>query len=136
DTDLTDYTDKSLMIERQPHSPSKIRVIRFIRVICVVCCFFVLPVFPQDRGSACIGTHELSRPARTWEFLDAVGKRAGLFGNEAGRFEAWVYPLKIFRSSSVPCALDERRIPASVLVRNLVMRPEGPTLTFSSDAFS
>src|SRR4029077_1628425 len=38
---------------------------------------------------------ELSRPVRPWEFLCAVGTRAGLFGNEAGRMEAWVYPLKL-----------------------------------------
>ncbi|HWY67817.1 MAG TPA: amylo-alpha-1,6-glucosidase [Terriglobales bacterium] len=124
------------MIERQPHRPSNIRVIRLIRAIRVVCCFLVLPVWAQSRDSVQIGTHELSRPARPWEFLDAVGKRAGLFGNEAGRFEAWVYPLKLFRDFEVTFVLDDRRIPASALVRNLVMRPEGPTLTLSSDSFS
>ncbi|PYV67098.1 MAG: hypothetical protein DMG96_40365, partial [Acidobacteria bacterium] len=36
---------------------------------------------------------ELTRIARPWEFLSAVGTRAGFFGNEAGNFEAWVYPL-------------------------------------------
>src|SRR5690242_1021551 len=41
---------------------------------------------------------ELSRAARPWEFLCATGQRAGLFGNEAGAMEAWVYPLKIFRN--------------------------------------
>jgi hypothetical protein len=40
---------------------------------------------------------EFSRPVRSWEFLAAVGTRAGLFGNETGNFEAWVYPLKILR---------------------------------------
>ena len=40
---------------------------------------------------------ELSRTIRTWEFLPVVGTRAALFGNETGRLEAWVYPLKIFR---------------------------------------
>src|SRR5439155_15930828 len=28
---------------------------------------------------------ELSRPVRSWEFLAAVGTRAGIFGNEAGK---------------------------------------------------
>ena len=31
---------------------------------------------------------ELSRTVRTWEFLPVVGTRAGLFGDETGRFEA------------------------------------------------
>jgi len=43
-------------------------------------------------------TLELSRPARPWEFACSVGQRAGMFGNEAGQFEAWVYPLKILRN--------------------------------------
>ena len=124
------------MIERPPHRPSTIRVLRLIRVICVVFCFFVLPVFAQNRDLVQIGTHELSRPARPWEFLDAVGKRAGLFGNEGGRFEAWVYPLKLFRDFDLTFALGDRRIPAASLVRTVTMRPEGPTLTFSSDSFS
>src|SRR5260370_27645379 len=40
---------------------------------------------------------ELSRAVRPWEFLPIIGTRAGLLGNETGRMEAWVYPLKIFR---------------------------------------
>jgi hypothetical protein len=42
-------------------------------------------------------TPQLSRTVRTWEFLPVVGTRAALFGDESGRMEAWVYPLKIFR---------------------------------------
>src|SRR5690348_1424126 len=80
-----------------------------------------------------IGTHELSRPARPWEFLDAVGKHAALLGNEAGRFEAWIYPLKLFRDFDLTFVLNNRRIPAASLVRTITMHPEGPTLTFSSD---
>src|SRR5437879_13431617 len=40
---------------------------------------------------------ELSRAVRPWEFLPVTGTRAALLGNESGRMEAWVYPLKIFR---------------------------------------
>jgi len=35
-------------------------------------------------------TMELFAPDRPWEFLSSVGQRAGMFGNEAGNFEAWV----------------------------------------------
>ena len=41
---------------------------------------------------------EISRAARPWEFVDVTGDRAALLGNESGRFEAWVYPLKIVRN--------------------------------------
>src|SRR5438105_1406568 len=55
---------------------------------------------------------ELSRPVRPWEFLDAVGPRAGLFGNEAGQFEAWVYPLRIFRDFTLRFHYEGHIIPA------------------------
>ncbi len=51
---------------------------------------------PASAGQPPVAT-ELSRADRPWEFLSSVGQRAGLFGNEAGNFEAWVYPLKILR---------------------------------------
>jgi GH15 family glucan-1,4-alpha-glucosidase len=82
------------------------------------------------------GIRELSRPARPWEFLDAVGKHSALLGNEAGRFEAWVYPLKILREFDLQFILSDRTVPASSFVRRVTMRPEGPTLTFSSDSYS
>ena len=88
-----------------------------------------------DKGIE-IRDRELSRPARSWEFLDAVGKHSGLLGNESGRFEVWVYPLKIFRDFDLTFVTSDRRIPAASLVRRLTMRPEGPTLTFASDSFT
>ena len=117
-------------------STCSIRVIRDIRAIRVVffCCFVVAAYSEVPRVE--IGTHELSRPARPWEFVDAVGQHSGLLGNESGRFEAWVYPIKIFRDFDLTFVLADRRIPASSLVRRLVMRPEGPTLTFTSDSFT
>src|SRR4029077_12582507 len=57
-------------------------------------------------------------------------------GNESGRFEAWVYPLKLFRDFDLTFILNDRRISAASLVRTITMRPEGPTLTFSSDSFN
>src|SRR5438034_10304173 len=70
---------------------------------------------------------ELTRTARPWEFLSAVGTRAGFFGNEVGNFEAWVYPLKLFRNFSVRFHVHGRVIPADVLVRRLAVRPEWRT---------
>ena len=102
-------------------------------------CLIVSSTYAQNRSvfnGVLIGDHELSRPARPWEFLDAVGKRSGLFGSESGRFEAWVYPIKIFRDFDVTFVLGDRRVPASSLVRRLTVRPEGPTLTFASDSFT
>src|SRR6267142_3068072 len=78
---------------------------------------------------------ELSRPARPWEFLAAVGKKAGLLGNESGKVEAWVYPLKILRDFKLTFLTEGREIPAETLVRTIVARAEATTLVYSGDTF-
>jgi glycogen debranching enzyme len=82
------------------------------------------------------GSLELSRPVRSWEFLPLVGTKAGLFGNESGEMEAWVYPLKIFRKFHLTFHVDGRALPAESLVRTLVVHPESATLIYAGDSFS
>ncbi len=79
---------------------------------------------------------ELSRTDRPWEFLSAVGMRGGLFGNEAGQFEAWVYPLKILRDFHLRFHVEGRVIPAETLARTVTTRPESSTILYSSDTFA
>lgn len=78
---------------------------------------------------------ELTRTIRTWEFLPIVGTRAGLFGNETGRFEAWVYPLKIFRDFHLTFHVDGRALPAESLARTLTVRPESASILYAGDSF-
>jgi glycogen debranching enzyme len=78
---------------------------------------------------------ELSRTVRTWEFLPIVGSRAGLFGNEAGRFEAWVYPLKIFREFHLTFHVGDRDLPGESLARTLTVRPESASILYAGDNF-
>jgi len=78
---------------------------------------------------------ELSRTVRTWEFLPVVGMRAGLFGNETGHLEAWVYPLKIFRAFHLTFHVGGRALPAESLARTLTVRPESATLIYVGDSF-
>jgi len=82
------------------------------------------------------GSLELSRPARTWEFLPVVGQRAALFGNERGQMEAWVYPLKVLRNLHLIFYVDGHAVPAEDLVRTVMVRPESVTLVYSGDDFS
>ncbi len=79
---------------------------------------------------------ELSRDARPWEFFCAVGTRAGLFGNESGNLEAWVYPLKILRNFHLRFLTEGRSQPAEALVRSVSVRPESSTIVYASDTFS
>jgi GH15 family glucan-1,4-alpha-glucosidase len=79
---------------------------------------------------------ELKRAVRPWEFLSAVGTKAGLLGNEAGRMEAWVYPLKIFRDFHLNFHVDGKTLAADSLARTLITQPESSTIVYTGDTFS
>ncbi len=78
---------------------------------------------------------ELTRTVRSWEFLPVVGSKAGLFGNETGRFEAWVYPLKIFREFHLTFHVSGRALPAESLARTLTVHPESASILYVGDSF-
>jgi len=81
------------------------------------------------------GELELSRAVRPWEFLSAVGQRAGLLGNEAGRMEAWVYPLKILRDFRLRFQVDGKTLAAEDWARTVETRPESSTIVYAGDTF-
>src|SRR5438876_1165220 len=62
--------------------------------------------------------------------------RAGLLGNESGRMEAWVYPLKIFREFHLKFHTEGRVLPAEALARTVTVRPESATILYASDTFT
>ncbi len=72
---------------------------------------------------------------RPWEFLSAVGTRAGIFGNEAGTLEAWVYPLKIVRDFHLVFHIEGRALPAESLARTVSVQPEACSILYAGDAF-
>ncbi len=79
---------------------------------------------------------ELSRPVRSWEFVSAVGTSAGIFGNEQGTLEAWVYPLKIVRNFHLLFHIAGATLPAETLARTLIVHPESSTIVYAGDVFS
>ena len=78
---------------------------------------------------------DITRPVRPWEFLSAVGKRAGVFGNESGRFEAWVYPLKILRQFHLNFHVAGEVLSAESLARSITVRPESTSILYAGDTF-
>jgi len=102
-----------------------------LKRICFVS-FLLVAVHLQAQQSRNL---ELSRPIRSWEFLPVVGSRAGLFGNEAGRFEAWVYPLKLFRDLHLTFHVGDRALPAESLARTLTVHPESASILYAGDSF-
>src|SRR5262245_16817419 len=119
-------------------SNSLLRIWRTTAVAGVICCVGALAsgAAAQKVSHSLDGGLLIERPARTWEFLCAVGKKAGLFGNESGRVEAWVYPLKILRDFHVTVLHEGKAIPAETLVRTIEARPEATTLALAGDTFS
>src|SRR6266403_614832 len=87
---------------------------RFTAAACTL--LLCLPIFSSIAAIAeqSSPSLELSRSVRSWAFLPVVGTRAGLLGNESGQMEAWVYPLKIFRSFHLTFHVDGREWPAAV----------------------
>lgn len=79
---------------------------------------------------------ELVRAARPWEFVDAVGTRSALLGNESGNLEAWVYPLKILRNFHLRFKVDKKTLDARALARSVRVRPESTTIVYAWDTFS
>ena len=100
----------------------------FLFALCLVCGF---PAMAQQPAQEL----QLTRTVRSWEFLPVVGSRAGLFGYETGDFEAWVYPLKIFRDFHLIFHTGDRALPAESLARTLTVRPESASILYAGDNF-
>lgn len=90
------------------------------------------------RFAARISALEIAGPARTGRYLEASGRRAALLGNESGRFEAWVYPLKV--AHGVDLAFETAAyadpIPGTSLATAVTVRPEGVIVRYAHAAFT
>ncbi len=86
-------------------------------------------------GAGMGATLELSRPARQWEFMDAVGPRAAMLGTESGTLEAWAFPLKLLRDFRLVFMVEGRAIPAASLSRRIIARPGSFSVLYSGDDF-
>jgi glycogen debranching enzyme len=110
---------------------------RFLLAVLLLSVIACLAFAKTENASTTPGASlELSRPARPWEFLCAVGTRAGLFGNESGRIEAWVYPLKLLRDFHLNFHVGGRVVRAQSLARTVVVRPESTVIVYSGDTFT
>ena len=87
---------------------------------------------PCDNG----GALTLTRAARSWQFLDAVGPHAGLLGREDGSFEAWIYPLKLFRDFQLRFRVGDAVLPGDAIPRTITVRPESSSVKYIYDSFT
>lgn len=105
------------------------RVSSFVATIAFLLC--ALPAAARHGSSL----PQLSRAITRGQFVSAVGRRAALLGNNEGRFEAWIYPLKILRGLRLRFHIDGRILPAEPLARTVITRPESTTIVFSDGSF-
>jgi glycogen debranching enzyme len=112
------------------------RKIQFCQRPNISWCAFILLMIASIPCAAQSHDLQLSRTDRPWEFFSATGTRAGLFGNESGDLEAWVYPLKVFRNFHLHFLTEGRSLPAESLVRTVSVRPEASEIIYSGDTFS
>jgi glycogen debranching enzyme len=78
---------------------------------------------------------EISRPVRSWEFLDSTGQRSSILGKEDGSLEAYVYPLKLFSDLQFSFEVADHVIPASAISRRVVFHPGSVAIIYTGDEF-
>ncbi len=122
------------MTNRQTTFPWR-RILR-TRFLVAAPVFFLMALAGASRAQEPKHSLELSRTVRPWEFLPVTGMRAGLLGDESGRMEAWVYPLKILREFHLKFHTEGRVLPAEALARTLTVRAESSTILYAGDTFA
>jgi len=74
-------------------------------------------------------------PARVGAQTQTLGPRGAWLGYETGRFEAWIYPLKIVRDLELSFEFRGRSYRGRDLAREVEVRPEWTAITYSHEAF-
>ncbi len=81
---------------------------------------------------------ELSRLVKRQVFFDAAGRRAAILGTEDGRFETWVYPMKLFHDFRLSVSIEggDKDIDLTSFAQRVVARPESFTIVYSHPQFT
>ncbi len=80
----------------------------------------------------------LERLARPGTPFDKAGRKFAILGDESGSFEAWAYPLKLFRNFqfSFLVGTSTRPVMGKHIVRHINVTPEATTLTYTYQSFT
>jgi glycogen debranching enzyme len=81
---------------------------------------------------------ELSRLVKRQVFFDAAGRRAAILGSEDGRFESWVYPMKLFHDFRLTASIEggDADIDLANYAQRVEARPESFTIVYSHPQFT
>jgi hypothetical protein len=80
----------------------------------------------------------LKRLAKPGTPFDKVGRKFAILSDESGSFEAWAYPLKLFRNFTFSFLVGSstRPIQGKDIVRYISVAPEATTLTYTYQSFT
>jgi glycogen debranching enzyme len=92
-----------------------------------------VPAFKPEPNSL-----ELHRLAQPGTYFDKVGRKFAILGYESGSFEAWAYPLKLFRNFELSFYIGSSTEPirGKDIVRFVSVMPEATTLTYTYQSFT
>lgn len=80
----------------------------------------------------------LTRDVRRGTYFDAAGRRSAILGVEEGRFESWVYPMKLFHDCRLTVSIEggDADIDLAGYARSVTAKPESFAITYSHPQFS
>ena len=80
----------------------------------------------------------LTRRAQVSTPFDNVGRKFAILASEGGSFEAWAYPLKLFRNAELSFLIGSSTEPirGRDIVRFVSASPEATVLTFTAQSFT
>ncbi|HEX4945625.1 MAG TPA: GH116 family glycosyl hydrolase [Blastocatellia bacterium] len=111
-------------------------------LLCYVVLLFAAATFAQpklpDKFALASNPIELTRTARPNQYIEAVGRKAALFGHETGVFESWVFPIKLFHDTKISIQVEgqDAAVDFSQNVERIIARPEATTLIASNQLFT
>ncbi|HLF85327.1 MAG TPA: hypothetical protein VI837_14230 [Blastocatellia bacterium] len=80
----------------------------------------------------------LSRDVRRGTYFEAAGRRSAILGVEEGRFESWVYPMKLFHDCRLTVSIEggDDNIDLANYVHSVTAKPESFTIAYAHPQFS
>lgn len=92
-------------------------------------------LLPRISSGSGLVWEETANPTR---YFDAIGRKAAVFGKQDGRFEAWLWPIKVLHGFRLEFRLDT--MPEAVrgenLLQTVIERPESTTLVYVHPSFT
>lgn len=115
------------------------------RIIWFIFIGLILDIIPLSAQQGLIPAFEiehnpisLERLARPGTPFDKVGRKFAILADESGTFEAWAYPLKLFRNFTFSFIVGSSTNPiqGKDIVQRISVSPEATTLTYTYQSFT